>query len=757
MAADINEVNEVYDRISRRIGLTDKEYIVDPTSSFLRSVQCACLPGITSYLRLYRAILTAVKTCFNAIVQTGEGSAGVCRAVLSVYVCDLVWDLLRCFTEKYSAGFDRSRSDSLGNLFGALTSAGNGVSNSIQNRYGGTTLYKSLFVEKRLVHAVCLWAFTGTWDLDVTGMLEGEGLPVPIKSQGVLYPCQRRFISFNPVTRPVPGIATWTYHFGVGLVAGAELRWNLELECSTTPECKSSEGFDKGLCDCQQGTPQKTIIQGGYLKSGDVLSEQNQGDIFFTTTMPYRYNKARLWWEYKDNKDQTIRDEITCDVSQEGPAPPSLCGFDIATLSYRCGFNTGTENWARIIGRPRAYGEPFRLGDSLGFDVEVSQRIPGEGCEGIENCQYQKYLVVSVVNQNGVPILDNYDAPYALEHNGRETATVLRNGVPISREDFSRTPSTTSTSTSCVVHGNALGIKLVTLGCESTLKVYKEQNNVLMYVTGTYGSDVQGGIPKFNPTGAPEACTGDATGLTFRCGTHARFTLYQSVDKITIGSASEIEASASARTDTQTSNIACDSNYPVQWKATFTIYEANTQAETGYEASRQQVAQYLGTPQQFEYTYNAVCGDRIMLGGIPGSTTGGTSTTAGTGDTQAPIIRAANIYEGAIGTTPLTPQPDNANSYKLVKGKGYVMQVQAADLGDVTRSIQPSGIKSVTLKINNANPLQGTPKVASSQTDTTFEFSLAGISGTSGVHSLLVEASDIAGNKAQKLLEVQVT
>src|SRR3989338_5042801 len=146
-------------------------------------------------------MMDAIRTCFNTILLTGDGNPGICQAVLTQYVCDLIYDLIKCFTKKYGAGAGGRSAGGIGGFLGALTSAGTDVQKSISDRYGGSTIWRTMFAERKLVHAICLFAFTGDWNLDVNTLLN-ENISVNIQSQPILYPCTRRFISYNPVSSP---------------------------------------------------------------------------------------------------------------------------------------------------------------------------------------------------------------------------------------------------------------------------------------------------------------------------------------------------------------------------------------------------------------------------------------------------------------------------------------------------------------------------------------------------------------------------
>jgi hypothetical protein len=417
------KAEDIYKEILSKIGVSGKEYIVDPTAGLLRSVQCVCLPAIVSYLNLYKRMMEAIRNCFNTILVTGDGSAGVCQAVLSVYVCDLIWDAIRCFTRKYSTGgFQRSAEGSLGNFFGALTSAGPSINEKVQSRYGASAMWKSMFAEKKLVHSVCLFAFTGTWDLDVAGLLE-QDYPIVINSQGFLYPCERRFISFNPISRPYTGLTNWNYHFGAGLVAGADLEYTIEMVCSDGVTCNPSDGFVNGRCDCPGGE-QRYMIKSGRLKAGEILDEEIFEPVQGGPRALGRFDKAVLTWRYKNNRDETVSETKECTIKQAGGRPPAYCNFDYGSGAFRCGVDFGAENWIRFYKEPEPDKDEYWIGDKISFEVEVQQSIPEDTTCNHENCEYTKYLQWVIYNKNGKKIADNFQALEPFNRKGRYSETI---------------------------------------------------------------------------------------------------------------------------------------------------------------------------------------------------------------------------------------------------------------------------------------------------------------------------------------------
>lgn len=430
---------EIYNRIQEKIGHKEKEYVVDPTSGLLRSIQCVCLSAITGYLTLYKNMMTAVKNCFQTILITGDGSSGMCRAVLSVYICDLIYDLIKCVMEKYGGSYYREGGGTIGNFFGSLTAAGEGVNRAVQQRYGATQLWSSMFADRKLVHSICLFAFTGTWDVDVSNLLNQQ-FTVPIKSEGFLYPCERRFMSFNPTTNP-SGLTTWNYHFGAGLVAGAELNnIRLKMVCSDGFNCNPAEGFENGRCDCQ-GKPEEQTVEGipNTLKPGQMIFEQ--GDIYtLKKDLKVRFDKAVLEWTYIDNNKKTITEKAECKISQKGGSPPAICKFDLGGGVYRCSVSMGSEWWAKFNNKPTPeYGynqDAFRVGNVMQFNVDIQQQIPSNSdCAGQTNCQYTKYLKIVVKNQNGRVIYDSNYMP--LNINGRFSELVRL--AAIKTEDLTAT------------------------------------------------------------------------------------------------------------------------------------------------------------------------------------------------------------------------------------------------------------------------------------------------------------------------------
>jgi len=392
-----------------------KDQVVDPTSGLLRSAQCLCLPALKTYLSFYHDMAVAVRNCFQTILYTGDGSSGMCQAVLTVYICDLIWDIIRCFKEKYSSDLRGSREGGFRGIVDRLIGAGEDVTGSIQGRYGDTAPWRAMFSEKKIVHALCLWAFTGTWDLDFTSFFEGN-YSVPIESQGMMYPCERRFVSFDPSTTPA-GKATYLYHIGAGLVAGAELtNVHLDLVCSQGI-CNTYAGYKDGQCDCRQGTQSVNSGWSGInpqMAPGDVLSE----DVYVQHS-GYRYDSAVLYWTYVDNQGSTVTQNASCEFTKAGADEPAYCQYSLVHMMYLC--NIGEDECIGYFDEdPYVKSGSDYVNHPLKFTVPVTHG--GSTSETTYN-KCTKFLGVEVKNKDTNRVIYTSSEYKAVNFNGSQDIT----------------------------------------------------------------------------------------------------------------------------------------------------------------------------------------------------------------------------------------------------------------------------------------------------------------------------------------------
>lgn len=419
-------VKSVYKDVQSRMGIRELDYIVDPTSGLITSGQCVCFPAFSGYLKLYRRIMQEAVTCFQTILLTGDGSPGICREFISRYICDLIYDAIKCFSTMYSnPGTSRSFGTKIGNLFGAVTSGFSKAESRARERYGKSSVYAS-FAEKKLIHSACMFVFTGTWDIDFTAMLE-QDMGMPIKSIGLLAPCERRFQGFTYKSTP-PGIATWNYHLGAGLIAGSDLDWSLKLKCSNGISCSQDDGFKYGRCDCS-GKEETITIRSGRLKKGESLGRS--GEIWENiqgARSKKRYDTAILEWRYKDRDGKFAVDNVSCRIKQTGGEPPAYCKFDLSQGIFLCSLFVGEDSFAKFNDDPEILypddGKAYKIGNKIRFSYDISQKVSDESCNSMCECEGTKILVYRLKNQNGAVIATNEKKGICLHENGQIEDTV---------------------------------------------------------------------------------------------------------------------------------------------------------------------------------------------------------------------------------------------------------------------------------------------------------------------------------------------
>lgn len=667
------DAQSVFDKILSALGTTDKKYIVDPTSGLLRSIQCVCLPGITSYLSLYRSMMDAIRTCFNTILLTGDGNPGVCQAVLTQYVCDLIYDIIKCFTKKYSSGFGKRIGGGIGGFLGALTSAGTGVQKSISGRYGGSTIWRTMFAERKLVHSICLFAFTGDWNLDVNTLLN-ENISVNIQSQPILYPCTRRFIAYNPVSSP-SGLTTWSYHLGIGLVAGSPLSYRVYLKCSSGFTCDTND-FLGGKCDCA-GSAEQTLgvaVEGGTgtLTAGQILDSDTYVPL---TESKVRYDTTVLEWTWTDNTGAKVTDKQECKITQEGGKPPAFCSFDIGTGSYLCrlsiGQNTGE---AYFEGDPSIRTDPFKKDENLQISVRIAQQLPSDAkerqyeyCAGGtgEFCSYTKQLRWTVANQNGVVISEMSSGtaasnqPVKLLSKSEQHLFTLPN-VAISEGMLAMLPQTTSSGS---YTSNADSREKNFNSIEPTqIRILSGQETIeLIYESNKF---------KYKRVTITSAASGAQTlsfGNAIDCGAYDSVT-----KKVTCGNTQifmqTLPTNIPAATviqyipppPTPILPFKCD-NTKYKWTATFTLYDYKKDDNTGQYVPSDQKTTYNGAVQEKSVNFEVICDPNAQ---------GTTSTTGPTiissfkvngKDSGSILLKKDNKYD-----VELTTSAEASSAYMMV-------------------------------------------------------------------------------------------
>ena len=401
---------KIFEQVKGHVGTVDQEYIIKPNSGLFNSIRCICLTAIISYLKKWRAVSVAIKNCIDMIRLTGDGAEGQCRSMLSTYVCDLLWEIISCFVNKWSApsGARMSAEAGIGDFLGVLTGAGQDVSNEVKGRYGETSMFNAMFNEKELVHGLCLLAFGFEWNVDVNAMVQQsvESMPVETTVMGPA-PAQGRFLAWNPA---INGLTTWEYHFGLTLVAGSDINARMKLRCSKGFGCSESDGFAGGECDCNKlpapveisinptcKPSWKTRISQDELVSYD-CSYVVQGGKYRFDTMIFEYD----WEDSSTKQKETKKSESK--VAYVGDTPPSFCRFDLFTLSYRCQFGESLSG-IRLEKITPQYPDQqvsktdktkvFAKDDSLDFELSIKQLMPPAQEDQTQGVKYLGYKIAN--------------------------------------------------------------------------------------------------------------------------------------------------------------------------------------------------------------------------------------------------------------------------------------------------------------------------------------------------------------------------
>ena len=416
-------IRRAVEKVNDIVLTPDTHYIVDPKSGFLRSIQCVCIPAVVSYLTMWKRVLGAFHGCFSKILLTGEGSEGFCAARLSAPICDLLYEFISCFVQKYSTGGISGRVDpagGFGNILGVLTGAGTEVSKSVNERYGGSPVFQSLFNERKLAHAICTWAFTGTWDLNIQGLFQQQVDEIPVATEGALTTCERTFIAYDPTTSP-SGLTTWAYRVAGGLIAGAELDYRLKLKCSSGFNCDQRD-YPDGKCDCQ--TQERVITVGaagigqGRARKYDLVNF-DAPFVIQAQDIPnsdVRYDSAILEWSWTDPQTKTIKhDKVDCYIrTTDGGQSREWCTLDLFSGKFRCLFGE-MESGIKIIDQKASYPEgqdAFALTQPLKFSLDIKQRYPEE--RRLHNSA-KKFMVYDIRDASGKTIARTDGVPLKIE------------------------------------------------------------------------------------------------------------------------------------------------------------------------------------------------------------------------------------------------------------------------------------------------------------------------------------------------------
>jgi len=323
---------------------------VNPFTQHIGAIQTACLTGIVQRLRLLKNILTGLDNCFFQIQTTGEADAGVCKELLTQYVCNLIYQVYAMFTNECSPADPGSTGekdvldlgDFLGAGAGALEGSMEDMSAELTEDYGNAQTDNFLEGGARsLSKKICLAAFGYDVGFDVDSFIDAS-YSVPFRTSAAVFTMHgqrgvREYLGFDPTSLNAlyeyraawtifPGCDIESYTVDLAAVTEAERR-EYNLDCSAVGEMG---------CDNLNGNSEKIrpFASGGSLAQGEYKDDNNA----MTITDDYRYDHIKITlnlapeWDAEkcfppENRqgdravfyfpiyDATVRDVVQCSVS----------------------------------------------------------------------------------------------------------------------------------------------------------------------------------------------------------------------------------------------------------------------------------------------------------------------------------------------------------------------------------------------------------------------------------------------------------
>jgi hypothetical protein len=422
---------EWYRQISGLMGEPGRQYLAEPAGSFIQSLLTLCLSGILAWIRQLKMILIRLRECFQSILLTGDGSSGQCQALVSQYICDLINEAISCILHRFGGGANaRVGMGGIGGVFASISDSSRGIMASSQERYGDNNLFSSQFNAENVLHDACVFMFTGEWPTDWSAIFE-SATTLPINSTAWVFPATRRWQAYDPNT----GFTRYVYRIAYTVFAGSSIHYTLKLKCSGMgTQCEDAEG-NIGNCDCGYDMLSSYITRGRqtemlipYHQSGDCPDsgdlQQGQSctdEVLFVSPsfLPLRYDQVALEWmptsamgqqPYGGGNTQgfagtmaspqSVTGGTTTTIREIGGPPPGLCSFNLGQLAFRCGIEVPPLGYARFISTDivRPPEQPYGLGDSVIVRARIEQALPPDAASCTSQCDFTKYLVVSVYN-----------------------------------------------------------------------------------------------------------------------------------------------------------------------------------------------------------------------------------------------------------------------------------------------------------------------------------------------------------------------
>lgn len=424
-----------YRQIAHILGEPGQQYIAWPSSSIIQSALTMCVSGLLQWAVNFKNMLYQARGCFETILVTGDGSAGVCRHLVSYYICDMLYEAITCIVQRFGAG-GQSRvgfTGGFGGFFAAVGDASRGITAEAQSRYGDRNLFSTVFASESLAHDVCMAFIYGEVPIDFGQVFE-SAVYLDMNSTAWLPMPTRRWQSYNPTT----GYSRYVYKVAYSVFANADIQYDLKLVCSGGGA--GCEGGYDGLCDCSHdafsGVPHRNLQtqlvpkrhgsgncpENGILRKGEHCSDE----VLFVTESPLRYDKLRLEWRSVGpsgagpsgqgtgaggvmSPPESLLGAVSSDISEIGGPPVGVCKFYPAQAAFRCGVDIPPHGYARFVGDPqltKPSNQPFAEGDSRIATVMIEQTMPEDALScGEQDCEFTKYFVIKeILNQHDAKV-----------------------------------------------------------------------------------------------------------------------------------------------------------------------------------------------------------------------------------------------------------------------------------------------------------------------------------------------------------------
>ncbi|RME77806.1 hypothetical protein D6774_03215 [Candidatus Woesearchaeota archaeon] len=411
-------IQQAYEEVRSKLNTPDRKYVLQPAGSFVQSIMTLCISGILSYLKLWIRVMTMLQMCFQSILITGDGSSGQCEAIVSQYICDLLFEAISCFVNTYK-GIEGGKGG-FGALFASIADANSQMLSRTAERYGEDNIFTNQFSTQNLANAACVWAFTGNFPEDLFNVFSTD-LELDINTTTLIAPATRRFQNYDANGKP-----RYVYNIGYSVFAGTDINYRIELVCSPQGDCASGVGDDVQQYR-QLGYPDDDTCKGLATKASRTACT---GHIIQPVESWVRYDKVRVCWAPTKNNQaipgganpgnpSALSGCNEVDIRDVGGAP-SFCKLDTLTGTFKCAVDFGSDNTATIK-NIETLQDQFNTGDSEIFNIDVAlnvPEVPETNC--VQDCKYTKYLEVLVFNDKGRQVWPPLGETAVKRLNGRQ-------------------------------------------------------------------------------------------------------------------------------------------------------------------------------------------------------------------------------------------------------------------------------------------------------------------------------------------------